>query len=67
MLNWLVPQLTALTNVPRGTKPEIRYVEDKEPLISLYKTSFADIDIKSTAYYLFTRFITKFSGFVGIF
>lgn len=41
LLGELLPQLTAITNVPRGTKPEIRYFEGKEAVGGLYRSVFA--------------------------
>ena len=43
-LSSLIPQLEAITNVPRGTKPEIRYFEGRDAVRNLYKSVFANLD-----------------------
>ncbi|MFC1598143.1 TrmB family transcriptional regulator [Patescibacteria group bacterium] len=47
-LETLLPQLAAITNVPRGTKPEIRFYEGKESVAALYRSLFAQLDEKDT-------------------
>lgn len=45
-----LPQLKAITNVPRGTKPTIRYYEGEKSVISLYKSVMARIAEKQVVY-----------------
>src|SRR3989339_44716 len=65
----LIPQLEAITNVPRGTKPEIRYFEGKEAVISLYQQTFFQIQEKDEVY-LFSSIrdlLTNFSELMTVF
>ncbi len=51
-LNELLPQLLAITNVPRGTKPEIRFFEGKESVTTLYKHTFGNLVEHESVYFI---------------
>lgn len=49
-LEQIIPQLEAITLVPRGTKPVIDYYEGEQAVISLYKSIMSNMDAKAVMY-----------------
>lgn len=52
VLDEVLPQLTAITNVPRGTKPEIHFFEGKDSVGSLYRRTFGKLQENEMVYFV---------------
>ncbi|MBI2411394.1 MAG: TrmB family transcriptional regulator [Candidatus Kerfeldbacteria bacterium] len=48
----LLPQLEVMSNSSSGAKPEIRYFEGKEAVMSLYRALFTRLDKKDEIYFI---------------
>lgn len=51
LLGALIPQLAAISNVPRGTKPTIRFFDDAERVIQEFESVLEGVSKNDTVYF----------------